>query len=476
LDREKVVPISLRLGGDFDCLIITGPNTGGKTVSLKTVGLFTLMASAGMFVPADEGTELAVFSEVFADIGDEQSIEQSLSTFSSHMTNLIHILKRANKRTLVLMDELGAGTDPVEGAALAQAILEHLQGKGATVMATTHYSEIKAFALSRPRMQNASMEFDVDKLCPTFRLFIGIPGKSNAFEISQRLGLSEEIIARARRFLKKEDLSFEDVLAGAEEQRRLAELNRKETAEEREMAQKTRRDLEARQQQLRTERDRLRQKAREDARLIVAETRGEMDRLISELRKTPNIDMPALERAIQTSRDAMRQTEEKLRDSLNRRVGEGQAPKAVVPGQSVHVVSIDATASVLKARDAKGNVQVMAGVMKLTVPIADLRLIEEKAKTEPKAEGREILSDIRTMKAELDLRGSPVDDAVLEIDRYIDDCGLAGRKEFFIIHGKGTGALRAGVQAYLKKHTKVESFRPGAYGEGDAGVTVVTLR
>ncbi|MCL2696089.1 MAG: endonuclease MutS2 [Clostridiales bacterium] len=476
LDKQTVVPISLHLGQDFDCLIITGPNTGGKTVSLKTVGLFTLMACAGLFVPADVGTELSVFSEVFADIGDEQSIEQSLSTFSSHMTNLIHILRKADHRTLVLLDELGAGTDPVEGAALAQAILEYLQAKGATVMATTHYSEIKAFALSRPRMQNASMEFDVNKLCPTFRLFIGIPGKSNAFEISARLGLSDEIIKSARRFLKKEDVSFEDVLAGAEEQRRLAEQARIETETEREAAAKVRSDLQARQQQLRQERDRLREKAREDARLIVTETKGEMERLIAELRKLENIDKSALERALQQSRDGMRQSEEKLREHIAKRVGEGRAPTTVQPGQRVHVVSIDAEANVLKPRDNKGQVQVMAGVMKLIVPLSDLRLIEEKTKPQPKPEGREVLSDVRAMKPELDLRGCLVDDALLEIDRYIDDCVMAGRKEFNIIHGKGTGALRSGVQTYLKKHAKVETFRLGAYGEGDAGVTVVTLR
>ena len=476
LDKEKVVPISLHLGGAFDCLIITGPNTGGKTVSLKTVGLFTLMACAGMFVPADVGTELSVFTDVFADIGDEQSIEQSLSTFSSHMTNLIRILQRADAQSLVLMDELGAGTDPVEGAALAQAILEHLQDCGATVMATTHYSEIKAFALSRPRMQNASMEFDVDKLCPTFRLFIGIPGKSNAFEISKRLGLSEAVIERARRFLKREDVSFEDVLAGAEEQRRIAETTRKETESELAAASRARHDAEARLRQLEKDRERLREKAREDARLIVSEAKGEMEQLVAQLRKLENIDKAALERAIQQSRDAMRRTEEKLYDKARKRETEGKVPTSVLPGQTVHVTNIDASANVLKAQDAKGMVQVMAGVMKLTVPLSQLRILPEKAKPKAKAEGREILADVRTIKFELDLRGKLVDDATLEIDRFIDDCVLAGRKEVNIIHGKGTGALRSGVQAYLKRHAKVDSFRIGAYGEGDAGVTVVTLK
>lgn len=476
LDKNKVVPMSVHLGDEFDTLIITGPNTGGKTVTLKTVGLFCLMAASGMFVPADEGTQIAIFEQVYADIGDEQSIEQSLSTFSSHMTNLVSILRDADSNTLALLDELGAGTDPVEGAALAQAILEYLQTAGAKTMATTHYSEIKAFALTRAGMQNASMEFNVDELCPTYRLFIGIPGKSNAFEISKRLGLSEDIIARAKQYLKGEEVAFEDVLRGAEEQKKRAEEYCLSMQQEHYAANKLRLELEQEKKKLADEKKLLREKARDDARQIVKNTRAEMDSLISQLRELKNIDTKELERVIQRSKDAMRKREDELYATVEREQIGGEAPSHVVEGETVYVVSIHADASVLKSEDSKGMVSVQAGIMKLSVPLSDIRLIKVKAKTKQPRQAHEILTNVKEVKLNLDLRGMLVDDAILEIDRYIDDCSLTGRKEFYVIHGKGTGALRSGVQRYLKQHSKVLSFRNGNYGEGDAGVTVVTLK
>lgn len=477
IDPKTVVPISVWIGDGYDTLIVTGPNTGGKTVTLKTVGLFTLMASSGMFLPADESSEIAVFREVFADIGDEQSIEQSLSTFSAHMTNLVGILKEAGSDTLVLLDELGAGTDPNEGAALAQAILKHLQEAGATTFATTHYSEIKAFALTHEGMQNASMEFDVDRLCPTYKLYIGIPGKSNAFEISRRLGLDDSIIEQAKEYLKHEDVAFEDVLSGAEAQRKLAEQQASELTEELEKARRERIALETERNKLKEDRAAIREKAREEARSFVAATKHEMDALIAELRQVKNIDTKALERAIQTSRDKLRESSNRLSDTVEAASAEGEIPKSVVRGQTVRVVSLNNTATVLKPQDAKGQVQVQAGLIKVFVPLSDLRTIERKQeKPREKTRPREIMTDIKTVKYELDLRGFLVDDAILEIDAFIDDCIRTGRTEFNIIHGKGTGALRAGVQNYLKTHPRVKSFRLGAYGEGDAGVTVVTLK
>ena len=437
------------------------------------IGLFTLMASSGMFLPADENSDISVFREVLADIGDEQSIEQSLSTFSAHMTNIVGILNTADEKTLVLLDELGAGTDPNEGAALAQAILEHLQNSGAVTFATTHYSEIKAFALTRDGMQNASMEFDVDRLCPTYRLFIGIPGKSNAFEISKRLGLSETIIERARTFLESEDVAFEDVLSGAEAQRRAAEETAERANAEYEKVKRLREELEREQNRLKNERAALREKAREEARSVVNETRREMESLIAQLRKVQNIDRKALERAVH----ALREREATLYDNVAASDAPGAVPQKVTQGQSVFVASLNSTATVLKAADAKGNVQVQAGVVKLFVPISDLR-IPEKPEAAPKVvtRPREIMTEIRTVSYELDLRGNMVDDAILKIDAFIDQCLMTGRTEFNIIHGKGTGALRAGVQNYLRTHPKVKSFRIGNYGEGDAGVTVVTLK
>lgn len=479
LDKAKAVPIDIWLGEDFKTLIITGPNTGGKTVTLKTVGLFTLMAQAGMFVPADVGTRLGVFKNVYADIGDEQSIEQSLSTFSSHMTRLVGILKNADDKSLVLLDELGAGTDPIEGAALAMSILETLYGRRSTTLATTHYSEIKAFALARDGMENASMEFDIDKLCPTYRLFIGIPGKSNAFEISKRLGLDDDVINRAKQFLKGEDVRFEDVISGAESQRRIAEQERK-------LAEQARAELDALRAEVEKEKKKLEEtkkgyqaKAREDARRVVADTKREMERLIVQIRSMKSINQSEADRVIQASRDAVRERENALVEPEKKVVDMSVAPKSVNPGDEVRIVSLEnKKATVLKKPDAKGDVLVQAGIMKIAVRLDDLRLLNEPAKKGPQtdaAAGKVTLGD-KSVGLSIDVRGKLVDEAIIEVDRYLENAAMNGLNEVMIIHGKGTGALRAGIQSYLKTHRLVESFRQGAYGEGDAGVTAVTIK
>ena len=475
IPRESVVPVDIWLGETFRTLIITGPNTGGKTVTLKTVGLFTLMAMSGMFIPAEFGTELSTFDSVFADIGDEQSIEQSLSTFSSHMTNNVHILKEADERSLVLLDELGAGTDPIEGAALAQAILEDLYERRTLTVATTHYSEIKAFALMHPGMQNASMEFDIDKLCPTYRLFIGIPGRSNAFEISRRLGLNDNVITRAQAFLQKKDVAFENVLSEAEQARRDAENDRDAAQKARLEAEKIQNELEQKQRKLEDEKAQLRAKAREDARRMVQQTRQEMERLIAELRAIKNVDTKQLERAVQKNRDAMRKTEEKLYEQAAQRDTAGEPPKTVKPGERVLMITLGQEATVLKAPDAKGDVQVQAGIIKMSVPLRDLRPVRE-AKKPKQSSAKVTLSQERGDAMQIDLRGKTIDEACMELDRFIDNAAMTGVTIFYAVHGKGTGALRTGVQNYLKTLPQVKSFRIGAYGEGDAGVTVVTLK
>ena len=474
--KDRVVPVDIWLGETFRTLIITGPNTGGKTVTLKTVGLFSLMAMSGMFIPAQEGTELSTFDNVFADIGDEQSIEQSLSTFSSHMTNTVRILAEADERSLVLLDELGAGTDPVEGAALAQAILESLYERSTLTVATTHYSEIKAFALMHAGMQNASMEFDVDRLCPTYRLFIGIPGKSNAFEISRRLGLSDVVISRAQDFLQKKDIAFETVLSEAEQARRSAENDKEAIYKTRIETEKIKTELEKEKKKLEDEKTLLRQKAREDARRMVQETRQDMEKLIAGLRSIENIDHKQLERAVQSSRDAMRKTEERLYEQAVQRDTAGEAPTVVHPGQRVKLITLGQEATVLKPADAKGEVLVQAGIMKLSIPLNDIRPVEQQKKKPQPTAAKVTLTQDRGNALSIDLRGSMVDDACMELDRFIDNALITGIYEFYVVHGKGTGALRTGVQQYLKNHPRVKSYRIGAYGEGDAGVTVVTLK
>ena len=476
IPSDRVVPIDIWIGRDYRSLIITGPNTGGKTVTLKIVGLFSLMVQSGIFVPANEGSEFPVFQSIYADIGDEQSIEQSLSTFSSHMKNIVGILDKADENSLVLLDELGAGTDPIEGAALAMSILEDLNDRHCICVSTTHYSEIKAFAMTHEGMENASMEFDVDKLCPTYKLYIGIPGKSNAFEISSRLGLPDRIISNAKSLLKGEDVRFEDIISSAQSQHRIAEEERKLAEEARAELEKLRADAERERRKLNDDRSRLQAKAKEEAKRIVAETKREMEKLIVEIRSIKDIDRSAADRAIQNARDTLRAKENAVNEKeAIAKEDNSNPPKTVRSGDTVNIVTLDQKATVLSAPDAKGDVVVQAGVMKLTVKLNDLRLIEEKKPLA--ASGSKVgLGAGKQVGLELDVRGMLVDEANIVVDRYLDDAYNAGLTEVNIIHGKGTGALRSGIQAFLKRHPLVKGYRMGSYGEGDAGVTVVTLK
>lgn len=476
IPADRVVPIDIWIGRDYRSLIITGPNTGGKTVTLKIVGLFALMVQNGIFVPANEGSEFPVFEHIYADIGDEQSIEQSLSTFSSHMKNIVGILDRADENSLVLLDELGAGTDPIEGAALAMSILEELNDRHCICVSTTHYSEIKAFAMTHEGMENASMEFDIDRLCPTYRLYIGIPGKSNAFEISSRLGLPNSIIDKAKGFLKGEDVRFEDIISSAQSQHRIAEEERKMAEEARAELEKLRADAERERRKLDEDRNRLQAKAKEDAKRIVADTKREMEKLIVEIRSIKDIDRSAADRVIQAARDTLRATETAVNEKeAIKKEDNTKPPKTVRAGDTVNIVTLDQKATVLSAPDSKGEVMVQAGVMKLNVKLKDIRLIEEKKAAAPTS-GKFGLGAGKQVGLELDVRGMLVDEANIMVDRYLDDAYNAGLSEVNIIHGKGTGALRAGVQAFLKRHPLVKGYRMGSYGEGDAGVTVVTLK
>ena len=476
IPADRVVPIDIWIGRDYRSLIITGPNTGGKTVTLKIVGLFALMVQSGIFVPANEGSEFPVFEHIYADIGDEQSIEQSLSTFSSHMKNIVGILDKADENSLVLLDELGAGTDPIEGAALAMSILEELNERHCICVSTTHYSEVKAFALTHDGIENASMEFDIDRLCPTYRLYIGIPGKSNAFEISSRLGLPNSIIDKAKGFLKGEDVRFEDIISSAQSQHRIAEEERKMAEEARAELEKLRADAERERRKLDEDRNRLQAKAKEDAKRIVADTKREMEKLIVEIRSIKDIDRSAADRVIQAARDTLRATETAVNEKeAIKKEDNTKPPKTVRAGDTVNIVTLDQKATVLSAPDSKGEVMVQAGVMKLNVKLKDIRLIEEKKAAAPTS-GKVGLGAGKQVGLELDVRGMLVDEANIIVDRYLDDAYNAGLSEVNIIHGKGTGALRAGVQAFLKRHPLVKGYRMGSYGEGDAGVTVVTLK
>ena len=476
IPADRVVPIDIWIGRDYRSLIITGPNTGGKTVTLKIVGLFALMVQSGIFVPANEGSEFPVFEHIYADIGDEQSIEQSLSTFSSHMKNIVGILDKADENSLVLLDELGAGTDPIEGAALAMSILEELNERHCICVSTTHYSEIKAFAMTHEGMENASMEFDIDRLCPTYRLYIGIPGKSNAFEISSRLGLPSSIIDKAKSFLKGEDVRFEDIISSAQSQHRIAEEERKMAEEARAELEKLRADAERERRKLDEDRNRLQAKAKEDAKRIVADTKREMEKLIVEIRSIKDIDRSAADRVIQAARDTLRATETAVNEKeAIKKEDNTKPPKTVRAGDTVNIVTLDQKATVLSAPDSKGEVMVQAGVMKLNVKLKDIRLIEEKKASAPTS-GKVGLGAGKQVGLELDVRGMLVDEANIIVDRYLDDAYNAGLSEVNIIHGKGTGALRTGIQAFLKRHPLVKGYRMGSYGEGDAGVTVVTLK
>ena len=483
IPKKQVVPIDIRLGEEFDLLIITGPNTGGKTVSLKTVGLLTLMGQSGLHIPALDRSELALFHEIYADIGDEQSIEQSLSTFSSHMTNIVSFLEKADTRSLVLFDELGAGTDPTEGAALAISILSYLHDKGIRTMATTHYSELKVFALSAPGVENACCEFNVETLRPTYRLLIGIPGKSNAFAISSKLGVPDEIIARAKEQISEQDESFEDVLSSLEESRVTIENERRETARYREEAKALKAQLEARQEKLDAQRDRIIRRANEEANKVLEEAKEYADQTMKLFHKFQKdyVDTSEVERERQELRKRMDKAQSRMTQAPKPQKPKKQlTAKDLHPGDAVRVLSMNLKGTVSSRPDSKGYLFVQMGIIRSKVHISDLELLDEAVITTPSMQktgaGKIRMSKSASISTEINLLGKTVDEAVAELDKYLDDAYLAHLKTVRIVHGKGTGALRKGVHNYLRRQKHVESFRLGEFGEGDAGVTIVEFK
>ena len=485
LDKKKVVPIDIHLGKDFDLLVITGPNTGGKTVSLKTVGLFTLMGQAGLHIPALDRSELSIFTEVYADIGDEQSIEQSLSTFSSHMTSIVHILAHADADSLCLFDELGAGTDPTEGAALAIAILNYLHDRGIRTMATTHYSELKIYALSTSFVENACCEFNVETLKPTYRLLIGIPGKSNAFAISSKLGLSDEIINAAREQISKEDESFEDVIADLEHSRVTIEKERQEIAEYKQKIRTLEEQLRKKNEKIDQAKDKILREANEKARTILQEAKEVADETIRDFNKLgAGTDIRELEKKRQKVRDKINEKNEKL--SLNTKQASKQParkeldPKKLKKGDAVKILSMGLKGTVSTLPDAKGNLFVQCGIIRTQTNIRDLALTEEETISTPTLQrtntGKIKMSKSFSISPEINLLGRTVDEALAELDKYLDDAYLAHLSSVRVVHGKGTGALRSAVHNHLKRMKNVKEYRLGEYGEGDAGVTIVTFK
>lgn len=482
LDPKKVVPVTVTLGDTFDLLIVTGPNTGGKTVSLKTVGLFTLMGQAGLHIPALDRSELAVFQNVYADIGDEQSIEQSLSTFSSHMTNIVSFLKYVNEQSLVLFDELGAGTDPTEGAALAIAILNHLHQRGIRTMATTHYSELKVFALSTPGVENACCEFDVETLRPTYHLLIGIPGKSNAFAIAGKLGLPDYIIEEARTHLTEQDESFEDLLTDLEASKRTIQKEQEEiSAYKRELA-RLEEETRKKREKLEEQKEKILRDANEKAFAILAEAKETADETMRNFHKFGKANISAAE--MEKERERLRKKMEATRSGIKI---ESSKPKKQHKasdfklGESVKVLSMNLTGSVTSLPDAKGNVTVQMGILRSQVHISDLEIIEEKpsysaAKTRQTGKGKVKMSKSLSVSPEINLLGKTVDEAIAELDKYLDDAYLAHLSSVRIVHGKGTGALRSGIHQYLRRQKHVKTFRLGAFGEGDSGVTIAEIK
>lgn len=478
ISKDVVVPSNVWLGDKFSTLLITGPNTGGKTVTLKTVGLITLMAQAGLHVPADYGTEVAIFDEVFADIGDEQSIEQSLSTFSSHMTNIVRILKEVTPDSLVLFDELGAGTDPTEGAALAMAILDQLLSKGIRTMATTHYSELKEFAIVTEGIENACVEFNVETLSPTYKLLIGIPGKSNAFEISQKLGLDTRIIAYAKEYIHKDDIRFEDILANIEKSQRQIEQERDEAIRMRLEVEKLKRSLQEKEDKWLRQRDDLVRKSKEEARELLKQAKDEADEIIKSLRD------------IKSSADASRNKDvEEMRkrlllgiDRTSERVIKSEAvnefaPDSLLVGDSVRVLSINQEGTVITLPNDKGDLTVQVGLMKMNVNLKQLAIINKKKKDEKVFQKvREFTAKSATISPEIDVRGNNTEEAISIIDKYLDDAAISSLSQVRIIHGKGTGALRKGLHEHFRGHPHVKKFEDAAYNEGGSGATVITLK
>lgn len=483
LDPQKVVPINIHLGQDFDLLIVTGPNTGGKTVSLKTVGLFTLMGQAGLHIPAFDGSELAVFEDVFADIGDEQSIEQNLSTFSSHMTNIVKILEQADSNSLCLFDELGAGTDPTEGAALAISILSFLHNMECRTMATTHYSELKVFALTTPGVENACCEFNVETLRPTYRLLIGIPGKSNAFAISRKLGLPDYIIEDAKNHLEEQDETFEDLLAHLEENRVTIERERAEIETYKAEIEDLRQKLKAKTERLDERKETLLQNAREEAQKILREAKETADQTIRNINKLG--DSAGLTKQLEAERTRLREQLQGVEKSMSLGAKDKKPKKAVSPkslkiGDGVKVLTMNLNGTVSTLPNAKGDLYVQMGILRSLVNIKDIELLNEPVVTGPAisktGSGKIKMSKSSTISPEINLIGMTVDEALPVLDKYLDDAYLSHLNTVRVVHGRGTGALKAGVHKHLKKLKYVKEFRLGEFGEGDTGVTIVTFK
>ncbi len=484
IDAKKVVATDIYLGKNFDTLVITGPNTGGKTVTLKTIGLLTVMALSGLHITAEEGSEISVFENVFADIGDEQSIEQSLSTFSAHMVNIVDILSKISDKSLCLFDELGAGTDPTEGAALAISILEYVKGSGAKCAATTHYSELKIYALSTNRVENASCEFDIETLAPTYRLLIGIPGKSNAFAISKRLGLSEFIIDNAKKHIDSESVKFEDVISELEKNRILTEREKNKAQSYKTEAENIKKEMAKRNKILDEKTEKIIEKARSEAKKIIEDAKRETEEALSQIKKAQKMrDLTEANREMERARQKLSSKNKENAQKLSQRKTEQEkntkAPKSVKLGDSVEIVSIGQKGDVVTLPDRSGNLVVKVGIMKLKSNLSDLRLIkEEKPKNSQKKQGGAFGGNAKYMNVstELDLRGENIEDSIYILDKFLDDAVLSSLTQVRIIHGKGTGALRQGIHQYLKKQPRVESFALASYGEGDSGVTVVKLK
>ena len=474
----KVVPLTLELGKDFDTLVITGPNTGGKTVALKVVGLMAAMAQSGLHIPAESDSRMGIFTQIFADIGDEQSVEQSLSTFSGHMKNIVEIVEQADSRSLVLLDELGAGTDPSEGAALAMGILTELHERGCRTISTTHYGALKTFAYEMPRVRNASVEFDPETLRPTYRLLIGIPGKSNAFTIAGRLGLSERVLQRANSFVTEREMQVADLIENLGETRREIEMEKHLIATRRQAVEQQNKALEEKAQRLDEDYEDLMELAKEEARELVRTAKREADQLIEELKEALKKDTKQ-QQDIEKARQGFRRISGKMDQNRQvKRLGSELTADQIQLGQTVQMPKNKLKGQVLELPNANGEVLVQAGIMRVMVPLSELRLAKEEKKIPPKySTGTNIgFQKAEGMRSEIDLRGMLVEEGTVALDKYLDDAVLSSISQVYVIHGKGTGALRTGIQDFLKGHPHVRRFRLGAYGEGDSGVTVVELK
>jgi len=481
LDKDKVVPNSIYLGREFHTLVITGPNTGGKTVTIKTVGLLSLMTQSGLHIPADYGSSMCVYDNVFADIGDEQSIEQSLSTFSSHMTNIVSILEDVTEDSLVIFDELGAGKDPIEGAALAIAILEDVRNAGAKCIATTHYSEIKNYTLTTEGVENAAVEFDVETLSPTYRLLIGVPGKSNAFEISKKLGLNEYIISRAKEFINTDNIALEDVLQSVEK-------NRIKALEEREEAERLKSEIafqkaeyDRKLEKFAAQKEKMMEEARSEAFRITRQAKEDVERIIKELRvleeerasKEKNQQIEALRKELTNSMGSLQPT---VKSMIVPKVSSTEI-KDLKPGEEVKVITLNQQGSVVSVDKNKKEAVVQIGIMKMTLPFKSLQKVKKDVKTTVTKTTRSIIKSKSGMvKSEVDLRGMNLEEAIMEVEKYLDDAYVAGLENVTVIHGIGTGVLKKGLQDILRRNKHVKSQRAGQYGEGGAGVTIVTLK